>query len=249
VFQEKNAQTLLTDSEHTLNKAKQQYQQASTSIDKKAAIVSWHSALDNLEQIPGETLAGKTAQKKLESYQQEFKDVVGLAAGNERISTLIAAAQQFSAQAAKAGQNPPHTVIQWQQVENLWQEAINRLEQVPTQDLEGYAQTQRLLATYQANLAQIRIRCQAEQNSESALEHAQRQIQSLMLPLLQIPNCWTKTAPSASYRELLTNLKKCNQARQLIFRLNSYCYQQTTNLASFRQNKYKTHRSQATSVT
>jgi len=228
VFQQKNAQTLLTDSEQALNKAKQQYQQASTSIDKKAAIVSWRSALNNLEQIPGETLAGKTAQKKLESYQQEFKDVVGLAAGNERISTLIAAAQQFSAQAAKAGQNPPHTVIQWQQLENLWQEAINRLEQVPTQDLEGYAQAQRLLATYQANLGEIRIRRQAEQNSESALEHAQRQIQSLIASTPTNPQLLDKNRTISQLQGIINQLEKVQpgtttylQAQQLLLSANN----------------------------
>jgi hypothetical protein len=110
VFQEKNAQTLLTDSEQALLKAKQQYQHSSTPTDKQVAIASWREAIDRLEQVPGVTLAGKAAQAKLENYQRDFKEVAGLAAGNERISTLIAAARQFSWQAAKAGQNPPHTV-------------------------------------------------------------------------------------------------------------------------------------------
>jgi hypothetical protein len=173
-------------------------------------------------------LAGKTAQKKLESYQQEFKDVVGLAAGNERISTLIAAAQQFSAQAAKAGQNPPHTVIQWQQVENLWQEAINRLEQVPTQDLEGYAQAQRLLATYQANLGEIRIRRQAQQNSESALEHAQRQIQSLIASTPTNPQLLDKNHTISQLQGIINQLQKVQpgtttylQAQQLLLSANN----------------------------
>lgn len=181
VFQQKNAQTLLTDNEQALFKAKQQYQQASTSIDKQAAIASWRLAIDQLKQIPSQTLAGKTAQKKLDAYQYEFKEVVGLAAGNERVSTLIEAARQFSWQAAKAGQNPPHTVTEWQQVEKLWQDAISRLEQIPKEDLAGYAEAQKLLAQYNSNLGQVKIRRQAEQDSVNTLEGAQRQIQNLLL--------------------------------------------------------------------
>ena len=181
VFQQKNAQTLLTDNEQALFQAKQQYQQASTPIDKQAAIASWRSAIDQLKQIPSQTLAGKTAQKKLDAYQYEFKEVVGLAAGNERISTLIEAARQFSWQAAKAGQNPPHAVTEWQQVEYLWQQAISRLEQISKEDLAGYAEAQKLLAQYNSNLGQVKIRKQAEQDAVNTLERAQRQIQDLLL--------------------------------------------------------------------
>ncbi|KAF3890337.1 MULTISPECIES: hypothetical protein [Nostocales] len=228
VFQEKNAQVLLTDSEQALNKAKQQYQQASTSSDKKTAIASWKSALDTLEQIPGQTLAGKTAQKKLESYEREFKEEVGLAAGNERISTLIAAAQQFSWQAAKAGQNPPHTVIAWQQIEQMWQQAIYRLEQVPTQDLEGYAQAQKLLANYQANLSEIRVRRQAEQDSVSALEQAKRQIQNLIAITPTNPQFVDKNRTISEIQGIINLLRKVQpgttaylEAQQLLLSANN----------------------------
>ncbi len=180
VFQEQNAQTLLTDGEQALQKAKQDYQQASTRTDKQAAIASWRSGIDQLKQIPSVTLAGKTAQAKLENYQRDFQAIVGLAAGNERISTLIEAARQFSWQAAKAGQNPPHTVAEWKQVENLWEQAIERLEKVPEADLAGYAEAQKLLATYKTNLGQVQIRRQAEENSVSALQQAQSQIETLI---------------------------------------------------------------------
>ena len=181
VFQEKNAQTLLTDNEQGLNTAKEQYQQASTPTDKQAAIASWRSALDQLEQVPGQTLAGKTIQKKLNAYQRDFKEIVGLAAGNERVSTLIEGARQFSWQAAKAGQNPPHSVAEWQQIETLWQQAISRLEQVSKQDLTGYAEAQKLLAEYSKNLGQVKIRRQAESDSVKALEQSKNKIERLLL--------------------------------------------------------------------
>ena len=180
VFQEKNAQTLLTDNEQGLNTAKEQYQQASTPTDKQAAIASWRSAIDQLEQVPGQTLAGKTVKAKLGNYQRDFKEVVGLAAGNERVSTFIESARQYSWEAAKAGQNPPHSVAEWEQVENLWKQAIAQLTQIRSDDLTGYAEAQKLLAQYNKNLGQVKIRRQAEYNSVNALEQSKNKIESLL---------------------------------------------------------------------
>ena len=180
VFQEKNAQTLLTDSEQALNAAKEQYQGATTPTDKQTAIASWRTAIDQLAQVPDQTLGGKTANAKIKNYQLDFKEVVGLAAGNERVSTFIESARQFSWKAAKEGQNPPHSVAQWQQIGTLWEQAITQLKRISSDDLAGYAEAQKLLAEYSNNLGQVKIRQQAEQESVRTLEQAQRKIEYLL---------------------------------------------------------------------
>lgn len=199
VFQEKNAQMLLTDSEQALQKAKQQYQQASTPTDKQATIASWRSSIDQLKQIPSVTLAGKTVQAKLNNYQRDFEEVVGLAAGNERVSTFIQAARQFSWEAAKSGQNPPHSVAEWQQVENLWEQAIEQLQQIRSDDLTGYAEAQKLLAQYNSSLGQVKIRRQAEQVSVETLQRAQGRIERLVA---SIPTDATSVNPNYIVSEL-----------------------------------------------
>ncbi|MHC5830794.1 MAG: hypothetical protein ACYT04_86305, partial [Nostoc sp.] len=83
-------------------------------------------------------------------------------------------------QAAKAGQNPPHAVTQWQQIENLWIEAIERLKEIPSKDVAGYTEAQKLLAIYEANLGQVKVRRQAEADAGEALESAQGEIKSLL---------------------------------------------------------------------
>ncbi len=208
VFQEKNAQTLLTDSEQALNTAKQQYQEAATPADKQTAIASWRSAIDQLEQVPVVTLAGKTAKAKLDNYQRDFKEVVGLAAGNEQVSTLIEGARQFSWQAAKAGQNPPHTVVEWQQIENLWQEAISRLERVSQQDLAGYAEAQKLLAEYNKNLGQVKIRQQAEGDSVSALQQAESKIEGLLAATPTRANSLDRNRTISELQGIINDLDK-----------------------------------------
>lgn len=207
-FQEKNAQTLLVDYNQAFLNAKQQYQQATTITDKKSAIAAWRSALDKLAEIPGQTLAGQTAQNQLDGYKREFQEVVGLAAGNERVSTLITAAQQFSWQAAKAGQNPPHTVTEWQQIENLWSEAINRLQQISSSDLVGYAQAQKLLATYETNLGQVKIRRQAEADAVQTLARAQQEIENLVASMPNDPKNWDRNRVISQLHSIINQLEK-----------------------------------------
>ena len=208
VFQEKNAQTLLTDSEQALLKAKEQYQQASTPADKQVAIASWRSAIDQLEQVPSVTLAGKTAQAKLNNYQRDFQEVVGLAAGNERVSAFIESARQYSWQAAKAGQNPPHTVAEWEQVENLWQEAIAQLQKINSDDITGYAQAQKLLAQYNSNLGQVKIRKQAEQDSQEAIQLAQRKIERLLAATPTTANSVNRNQTISELQGIINELGK-----------------------------------------
>ncbi|MBD2387287.1 hypothetical protein [Cylindrospermum sp. FACHB-282] len=217
VFQEKNAQTLLTNHTQALLQAKQEYQQAATATDKQnaiasgaalRAIASWRTALNQLEQIPSQTLAGKTAQNQLEADKREFEEVIGLAAGNERISALIAAARQFSWEAAKNGQNPPHSVAEWQQIENLWSEAIKRLKEVSSEDVAGYAEAQKLLATYETNLGQVKIRRQAEEDSLEALETAQRKIQNLLASIPTNPQDLDRNRVSSDLQGIINGLEK-----------------------------------------
>ncbi|MEB3231254.1 MAG: hypothetical protein VKJ64_09610 [Leptolyngbyaceae bacterium] len=179
VFQEKNARTLLVDAEAALTQAKQPYQQATTMSDKQSAIAAWRSALAQFEQIPSATFAGRSAQQKLVVYQREFEETVGLAAQNAQVASIIEAARGFAWEAAKLGQNPPHSAAEWQQIESLWMEAIAPLERIPPEDVVGYAEAQQLLATYRSNLGQVKIRRQAETDSVKALQLAQQQIQAL----------------------------------------------------------------------
>lgn len=87
------------------------------------------------------------------------------------------AAREFAKAAAIVGQNPPHPAEKWQQAENLWQEAIARLQQITIEDA-GYLEAQKLLAQYQTNLGTIQSRQKAESASKAVLEQAKRQIPS-----------------------------------------------------------------------
>lgn len=180
VFQEKNAQNELTQAQQAIASAKSQYQQAGTLVDRQTAAATWQSALDQLAQVPQQTLAGRTAQQELEAGRRDWQAAVGTAASTASTASQIQAAQAFAWEAAKQSQNPPHTEAEWRSIETLWQQAIDRLSQVPESDVVGYAEAQKRMADYQSKLGEIQVRRQAEADAVQAIAQAQRQIQSLL---------------------------------------------------------------------
>ncbi len=175
IFQEKNAQTKLIQTEQALNAAKQQYQQSKTSTEQQQAIADWQSAIDEMEQIPPTVLSQQIVRNKLKAAQRDFKDMVGYDNGNKRTGSLIEAAKTFGLKAAQSAQNPPHSADEWAEIVKQWEEAIERIKQVPVQD-PGYNDAQILLAEYQKNLGITRIRLKVEQSSAEALKQAKNRI-------------------------------------------------------------------------
>lgn len=183
VFQEQNAQATLVQIQVALNEAKQQVQEAAMPVEKQGAIAAWRDALNQLRQIPPETLAGRMAQQTLATERPNFEAIAGQAVGDQQTSAMITAAQGFALQAAQLSQNPPHPAETWEQVEGLWQQAIDRLGAIRPTDPTSYAEAQNLMATYQGNLSQIKIRKQAEVESVRALEQAKQEYAQLIASL------------------------------------------------------------------
>lgn len=179
VFQEKNALTQFQKASQELTGAKQKYQQATASGAKSDAIAQWQDAIDQMQQVPDSTLAGRMAKTQLTAAERDFEQATGYIAGDARTGNLIAAAKQFARNAAELGQNPPHSVAQWQEAVSLWEDAVNQLEQVPVTD-PGFVASRSLLADYKKNLSTIRIRLNAEKESTAALEQAQEMTQSFL---------------------------------------------------------------------
>jgi len=179
LFQERQAQTLLQQGEQALNTAKQQHSTAKSWEERQKAIAAWQAALDQLEQLPSATLAGKESRGKLAAYQRDFRQISTLATENKHTGILMDVARQFALAAAVKGQNAPHSSLEWQEVEKLWELAIDRLGKIAVEET-GYLEAQKLLATYQSDLATVRVRRQVEEASVMALQNAKREIQSLL---------------------------------------------------------------------
>lgn len=98
--------------------------------------------------------------------------------GKQQSNTMITAAKNFSLSAANLCENPPHSIDKWEECQQLWQQAISRLETI-SKDEVGYLETQALLANYETNSSIIKLRSKAEKESVEALERAKREIQNL----------------------------------------------------------------------
>jgi hypothetical protein len=175
IFQQKNAFRQLNQAETSLNTSKQQYQQAKNALERQQATSDWQGAIDSLSQIPEETLAGKLSRKKVDIARRDFQQVGGIATGNQLTDNLIEAAKEFAMQASVMSQNPPHPVEKWEEIMNLWQEAINRLQDVKLGS-PGYLESQTKLAQYKTNLATVKVRLKAEKESVEAFKRAKNSL-------------------------------------------------------------------------
>ena len=178
IFQEINAYNKLETARLEISQAKQSYQQAEDPTSKQRAIVAWQAGIDKLSQIPANTVAKEQAQDSYQAYIRDFRQVSGLVAGNHRTNKVIAVAQQFHNKTTASCTSPPYSVTRWQECANLLNRAIRVLEKVDLED-EGYLESQTLLATYEAELSEIRIRQQEESDSQRAYDRAQQMITDL----------------------------------------------------------------------
>ena len=176
VFQEKNAQIALTDAERDATMAKALFQQAANPVDKKVAVQNWQSAIDRLNQIPAQTMAGRKSQQLASNSTRDLKELAGLSGGNEKVSVLIGSAEEFAKKAAETGRNPPHPSDRWIEIASMWQEGIQRLGSIPANDLQGYSEAQRRLSEYKSSLSEVRVRLKNEQESVQFFDAANQKL-------------------------------------------------------------------------
>ena len=120
------------------------------------------AAVDLVAAIPEWSRHYERAQASLSLYQSELEAF-----------KLLTQAQKKAQQAAQRGQDPPHPVERWVDAHQLWQQAVQRLEQVP-QDVAVYEFAQLKLREYEANVKAASHRITAEEEAQSNLNFAVR---------------------------------------------------------------------------
>ena len=208
IFQEINAYTELEQARQDIKQAKQDYQQASDSTARQQAISSWQAGIDRLKQLPPRTLAKEQADASYEAYLRDFRYMSGLVAGNKRTNKIIAVAQQFHGKATNSCSYSPNSVSRWQECINLMRKAISMLDKVPLEDA-GYLETQTLLANYEAELGEMRIRQLEEKESQQAYDLAQQMITNL-------PKSVDRLNRERTARDILTIINKLERVKPQI---------------------------------
>ncbi len=179
VFQERNALELLDAGTAAVESAQQQYQAAQNPGDQQAAIAAWQTGLDQLAQIPSQTLAGGIAQQRLQAYERDFQPVAAQAQGGRTTGTLLEVAMTYGSRAAQASQNPPHPADEWERIATFWEQAIQFLDQVDVTD-SGFNQAQAKRAEYLDNLSQTRQLANREASASQTLSDVKAQTEILL---------------------------------------------------------------------
>ncbi len=175
IFQEKNAQTALTEAVGAIEAARARYDQTPTGSEALAAIRDWRSGLDRLREIPVDTLAGEQAQLKLEASARDFEETVGAAADQERSINAVVVAKGYALEATKLVQNAPHPLEVWQQAQQMMDRAIAELNAVQREDAD-YVSAQEKRAEYEAVRSQWEIRKQAETEATRQFQQIEQAI-------------------------------------------------------------------------
>jgi hypothetical protein len=208
VFQEKNAQIALTNVENDLAIAKATFPKATSPIEKKLTVQNWQAAIDRLNQIPLQTMAGRKAQQLVSTSTRDLKAVSGIAGGNEKVFSLINGAEEFAKKAAESGRNPPHTSDRWNEISKMWQDAIDRLQQIPSDDLQGFTEAQKRLAEYKNNLSEVKVRLKNEQEAVQALDRANQNLTNLWAILPKEGKDLNKNLTYSKFKSVNDDLEK-----------------------------------------
>ncbi|MBF2025851.1 MAG: hypothetical protein IGS48_03670 [Oscillatoriales cyanobacterium C42_A2020_001] len=206
LFQEKNAQTKLTEAEQTIATAKQQYQQVNDIAQKQTVLAQWQQGMDDLRALPSETLAGKTARTKLIAYERDFQQVAGFTADNVRSGSVIQASKLAAETAQKFSNKPVQTAAEWQEAVKLWEDAIAQINTIEVNDPDFVA-SRKLLEKYKQKLSSTRLRLVQEQTSVESYERAQQLTQSLIASIPDSAKALNRQQVSEMQR-IISELKK-----------------------------------------
>ena len=179
IFQEQNALSQLEEATLAVDSARQRYEAAQAEADKNSSLENWQLGMDRLAEIPPETLAGQTAQTRLQAFQRDYSQLAGTTASVGQTNRFLTAARNFAAVASRESQNPPHSAATWGRIAGQWENALGQLGQV-TPESEAYTEAQQLKADYQNQLEIIRERQLQEQAAVQTYNQAQERLTRLM---------------------------------------------------------------------
>lgn len=129
------------------------------------------STISQLEDIPDRPASlyadAQTELTTLRAKLEEFDRKLNL----EQVSNKkLESAKNSTVEAAKLVQNPPHKSTVWKSAQEKRQQAIQLLEEIPTDSLL-YADAQKYLKTYRSELVQISKWVDIQQRAESAVNN------------------------------------------------------------------------------
>lgn len=189
--------------------------QASTNWQGVKAL--WQEAIAQLQTIPVNSPFYDLAQHRLRVFQQASRSVTQALTLEDRATKQLNTAQS-TAKLAAIRQSTAKSLENWQLTQATWQVAVNALQKIPP-TATSYSEAQKLLATYQTRLAEVRGRTAQEWLSSNGYRQAMAQAQRANS--LEGQNQWTaaKTAWQGALNSAMQVPKGTffyNQAQSLV---------------------------------
>ncbi len=107
------------------------------------------------------------------SHYDDAQALIQVYGDNASVLERVVLAQRFAWSAAEKSQNPPHPLVAWREIQQLWQEAIAQLRQVQT-DNPVYDLARTKLEEYEANLTMIERRIRIEIQAQDRVKEARQ---------------------------------------------------------------------------
>ncbi|MFG6103494.1 hypothetical protein U2F10_14645 [Leptothoe sp. EHU-05/26/07-4] len=202
IFQEQNALTVLETTSNQVVEARNSFE-TSDPATQEDILKDWQQSMDQLSEIPSETLAGRLANTRLTAYKRDYEAISGQTAVLSKSNALLAAAQQFADAASSEGKNPPHSTEKWDRIATLWEAALAELENIQS-DEPDYVKAQALKAQYTINLGEVRELQNYQQKAVKLVQSAEKDINKLIeLSAQQSPE-----RTIAAVNQVISNLEK-----------------------------------------
>lgn len=122
-------------------------------------------AIKLLEEIPKGTTVKKESDKLLQTYRQDYQNLREKLIVEKTATAKLVTAQKLGIEASVIVQNPPHPPEVWQEALAKWQEAINLLQEIPT-DAFVAPEVVEKLDLYRINYRAVNSRLEREKESK-----------------------------------------------------------------------------------
>jgi len=121
-----------------------------TAKEWNAAYGKWQEAIGVLQRTPKSRFVISQVEKNLASYRESASVAGTKISGEQQAIDLLSRAKDLANQAARIGQNPPHSAETWAIAYGKWQQAVESLEKIPA-STSVTAEAKRLLNEYKKN--------------------------------------------------------------------------------------------------
>jgi tetratricopeptide (TPR) repeat protein len=203
--------SVLADAEQLSDNSVKTLKTSKVASSPEAAQTQLKQAIALLTPIPFWSIHHGKAQDDINKYRSQSQDL-----------TFAVDATRLEVSATETTENPPHSAQNWQEAQSLWQSAIAKLEEIPTNS-PAYPFAQKKLKEYQTKLARGNRQLTTETKAEKKLRSAKStaQVAEARAIIAQKAESWDKVEANLqksldTLSEIPSSTESYQQAKVLV---------------------------------